>query len=214
MKRFLFFMIIYLNSSFSIAQEEGFHYGGRALIGSGSFASGDLPGDFGGLVLGGGMQGFYQFKPFFGIGAEGVLVVKGSRGKSTESSGPFGGSATYVEQYQILAVEVPILLKVNIPIGDFSPKVFAGVGNNFLLGGIYTKTYTEGSGTDESLNISGLPVIENSVLTGAGFDIQTDAGIYSIDIRFNKGITPLGAMPGNASNPLTNYYAISVGASF
>lgn len=195
------------------AQDKAFAYGPRLMIGSSNFESGDLKGDFGKLLIGGGMQGFYTFNPVFSIGAEGLLTLKGSRGKTTESS-TFGGNSTYLEKYQLLYVEVPIIAKITIPSGDFCPKGFIGFSNNFFVTGTYSKTYTSGNGNDQAAELVGLDVLEQSLVMGAGFDIKAGDGIYSIDFRLSKGLSRLSGMPGNAATATNNYYAIGVAAAF
>lgn len=207
--------VLFLISISLSAQETNFKYGPRFLIGSSNFDTGNLPGDFGKLMISGGAQGVYSFNPYVAIAAEGLLTAKGSRGKTTESNGgPFGGTSTFIEKYQLIYAEIPLLLKISIPFGNLSPKVVAGISNNFMVAAEYSKTYTSGSGSDEEKSIIGLTVFEQALIMGAGFDIKTDQGDYSIDFRLNKGTSTVGTLPGSAPSVINNYYAIGVGAAF
>lgn len=215
MKKLLLIIVLFLNITSLSAQDATFKYGPRFLIGSSNFDAGNLPGDFGKLMIAGGAQGVYSFNPYISLGAEGLLTVKGSRGKTTETnSGPFGGSSTFIEKYQLIYAEIPIILKLSIPLGNLNPKVFAGISNNFMIAAQYSKTYISGSGSDDEKSVIGLNVFEQAIIIGAGFDIKTEQGDYSIDFRLNKGLSTVGMLPGSASSVINNYYAIGVGAAF
>jgi hypothetical protein len=101
------------------------------------------------------------------------------KGASTDVE---GGTITTKYDY----IEIPVLVKYQIPAGGFSPNLFAGPALGFNV----TAERTNGDTVDLSEGTSGT---EFGLYFGAGSDFGLSAGTVSIDLRYNLGLTSINS---------------------
>jgi hypothetical protein len=89
-------------------------------------------------------------------------------------------------------IEIPVLVKYQIPAGGFSPNVFAGPALGFNV----TAEDSNGDSVDISDSTSGT---EFGLYFGAGADFGLSAGTVSVDVRYNLGLSNILDVDGDAS---------------
>jgi hypothetical protein len=124
-----------------------------------------------------------------------LYVQKGEQAEGRTPTG-FKGLVTSKVDY----VELPVLLKVQVPItGPIVPIIFGGPSVALNVNASQTVT---GAGSIVSQDFDdGVEPIEFGVHLGGGIDISTGVGILTFDIRYQRGITNIiSENPGEIKN--------------
>ncbi|MGM0555232.1 MAG: porin family protein [Myxococcota bacterium] len=134
-----------------------------------------------------GIQLDYEFHDFISVTPE---ILFSRRGWHDE----FGGSIASAEtDYRISYLEVPLLLRVGVPIGDvIAPKLLVGPhGALFIDGQTDGSAQVFGIGGDDTNDISSDDVndLQFGITAGAGVDIKFDDLIVTTDIRYMRNFT-------------------------
>lgn len=93
------------------------------------------------------------------------------------------------EDYRLSYIEVPMLLKVSVPISSLRPNIFAGPYASFKVSETYTYTevLTGATLTGEDNTKS----IDYGAIFGAGLDVNLSSAIITVDGRYNLGLQEL-----------------------
>ena len=142
----------------------------------------------GGIFVNIGLPGPLSIQP------EVLYTVKGAKIAGTFLGTPFTSTntATYVE--------IPVLLKFNIPLipgSPVKPNIFAGPAVGFLLS-VKSKTEVPGQPTQESDDKSTTESMDFGVAVGAGVDINLVVVTLTVDARYTMGLKTVdkSASPG------------------
>lgn len=219
MNRVLFLVILFSLSSFnSFSQTEKFRYGARFALGESNISGPDLGEEHGKLALSVGLASVYQFTTFFGMEADVFFVSKGTRitYEQVIVQNDTSGTFQYEETYNLHSVQVPIMPKLSFGFENFFVKFFGGPGLNFNVLGTISREY-EDNGIAEENNFDAKKIykiifLNFSAIAGAGFDVETPEGIFSIDFRQNVPLGPFGKINGKEAENI--YFTIGLGYLF
>lgn len=95
----------------------------------------------------------------------------------------------YREAYEIQYVDIPLLLKISLPLEVIRPNVFAGpyAGVKIADKYTYTELLTEISVTDSNQ----LKGVDYGAVFGAGVDLDLESVVLTFDGRYNLGMQEL-----------------------
>jgi hypothetical protein len=134
-----------------------------------------------------GLQLDYEFHEFVGIAPE---ILFSRRGWHSEFD---AGIASGETDYRISYLEVPLLLRIGVPIGDvIAPKLIVGPHGSLFIDG-----KAEGSGQvfgiegDDTNDIDSDDVndLQFGITAGAGVDIKVEDLVVTTDIRYMRNFT-------------------------
>jgi hypothetical protein len=204
-----------------LVQENAFSIGPRVGVGESIIHLKDQPGEKTKTAFTTGIATTYQFNRILGISTDLMFNSKGGRASGSVVTDGFFGRNTYFyeDEYKIYTAEIPIALKVNVPVGDHAAiKVFAGPNLQFQLSGsnetrIYSDAdFQESNGYSER-KLTGLNTLENAFQYGLGLELNPhDSQTVFFDIRANESISSLGTINGRKAT--SSYYMISLGYLF
>ena len=134
-----------------------------------------------------GVQGLVKFQEFIGLAPE-LLFAR--RGWDTEG---FAFGQEFATEYRISYLELPILLRIAVPIGDVvAPKILAGPHGALFLDGKATGGTTgpfldASAGTDiDSEDVNDL---QFGVTAGVGLDLNFKVVVLTSDVRYVRNFT-------------------------
>jgi len=203
------------------AQVQGFHIGGRLGLGESMMTGSGLQNAKPRLALSGGIATNYQFNKWLGVNADFLLSSLGARASGTTRDKSIIGTDDYYsynERYNLVNAEVPVTAQINIWLNeDLFLKGYAGPAVNFNLMATQTRQYDNDTYNNEHGYINSRWDQVNNIywsgVYGVGLGaLSKDDRIFFIDLRLNKGITPLGTISGY--NTYLNYYCLSAGYVF
>jgi Outer membrane protein beta-barrel domain len=150
----------------------------------------------------------YQFSPLFAVQPEIYYTMKGATDKASVTGGTV--DITYTLDY----IEVPILLKVVIPVqgSKINPSIFAGP---FLGFNTTAKIKAEFQGQSQEEDIQDVKSTEFGAQFGGGIGFDVGRNEVGFDIRYILGLTTLddsaekADVKTNAIN-FNVYYAFSL----
>lgn len=123
--------------------------------------------------------------------------------------GEFGGTNTRLNSSYI---QVPVLLKLRLPLGAVYPNIFAGPSWGFRNKASYTVSNNE---TGESLDYGTTAIRKNDFggVVGAGIDINAGPVFFTVDGRYGFGFNEVNndIYRLNAKN---RQWAVSAGVGF
>lgn len=125
----------------------------------------------------------------FSVQPEILYVRKGGEGRYSGKMGFDDFSST--EVLKLDYIEIPVLLKFNIPVpAPVTPSVFAGPTYSYLVGSEKTVALVWGSQTDNSTfkPMSDLEKNDFGVAFGAGLDVNLLAMKLALDARYTLGL--------------------------
>ncbi len=113
-------------------------------------------------------------------------------------------------------IEVPVMLKVSIPLGNLYLKAFAGPSINFNVDSKYNVDYSNSDDYDQkNTTLTGVNTAEFSGVVGVGLDVEVPTGsVFSIDARYNAGLSPFGTIMTSGNDGFNNYFGVFAGWSF
>jgi opacity protein-like surface antigen len=210
-------MTIVLNQSY--AQEMGFNYGTRLAIGEATLLEANLDDVSSKLFVGFGVGSEYRFNKVVSLMGDFLITKKGGVGQgftTSSSSGILGGQSvnySYIEEVDILDLEIPIMLRLGYGTNDFTVGAFAGPGINFNLVGVSSRTYDNDNFNEDNgysgQELAKKEITEYGLTYGAGISITAPKGnIFYLDIRKNIGLSDVGEINGKAIR--TEYFAVSI----
>lgn len=192
--------------------QKGFYVGGLLGVGQSSLTPSSLDNQTNKLFLGAGVRGIYHFNRYFGIEADGLITSKGTRATGTAPA--VLGSEDYEERYDFIYAEVPMLAHIRIGAGNFFFKGFAGPSFNFNIDARYSIDYANSNNNDVTdAKVNNLTVMETSLVYGAGVEIGSNGGLYSLTVRINRGLTSIATSSQNNNDIYNQYFAICLGWS-
>lgn len=202
------------------SQENGFSIGPRVGIGESIIHLEDQAGEKTRAAFTAGIATTYQFNRILGLSTDLMFNSKGGRADGFVVTDGFFGRDTYFyeDEYTIYSAEIPIALKVNIPMGDHSAiRVFAGPNLQFQLSGNETRTYEDADFQSDNgyreRKITGLSTLENAFQYGLGLELSPrDSQVFFFDLRANESISSLGTINGKKAT--SSFYMISLGYLF
>jgi len=114
------------------------------------------------------------------IQPEVLYTMKGAQIEVTE------GEITYTGKLQYNYIEIPLLLKLRLPLGIVTPFVFAGPSVGFKLGDAII-SYSDGAGTVEE-PIEGFENLDYGAVFGGGLELGRHIWL---DVRYSSGLQKL-----------------------
>jgi hypothetical protein len=138
-----------------------------------------------GLVVGAFVT--YDFIPFLGIQPEVLYSMKGTKGSAGSLYGLPGYSYTQTFNY----IEIPVLLKLNLPLGPVTPlKASVYAGPDFAFNVASNEEFTGqgvpgGSYTIDTKDLTRLFDFNLAVGAGAGFDVGPTT--LGLELRYTFG---------------------------
>jgi hypothetical protein len=134
-----------------------------------------------------GLQFDYEFHDFLGIAPE---LLFSRRGWNTE----FGGSVASSEaEWRISYLELPILIRAGVPIGDVvAPKLVVGPqAALFIDGQVDGSAQIFGvSGSDQSdIDSEDIRDLQLGVVAGAGVDINVNEFVITTELRYTRNFS-------------------------
>lgn len=98
----------------------------------------------------------------------------------------------YRNEIRVNYFEVPILLKIRLPLGQtVYPNIFAGPNFSYRVSGKYSSTDTE-NGDDRNISIDNVRRSDTGGIVGVGIDIEGQSIFFTIDARYGFGFNELG----------------------
>lgn len=136
-----------------------------------------------------GVQGLVKFQKFIGLAPQ-LLFAR--RGWDTEG---FAFGQEFATEYRISYLELPILLRIAVPIGDVvAPKLLVGPHGALFLDGKATGGTTgpfldATAGTDiDSEDVNDL---QFGVTAGVGLDLNFNVVVLTSDVRYVRNFTQI-----------------------
>jgi len=124
----------------------------------------------------------YAFTPQFSVQPEVLYSMKGYKWEGS------GVDAGYTEKGKFNYIEVPVLLKYNIPTeGNTSPNLFVGPAVAFLTKADIDWDFDGESGTEDIKDSS--KSVDFGVAFGGGVDFTMGEGTVTFDVRYTLGLT-------------------------
>jgi hypothetical protein len=156
----------------------------------------------------GGAYFMYQFSPMFAIQPEAYYTMKGAKQKGTESG------YTYTATLSLDYIEIPVLLKLLIPIqgSNINPSVFAGPSIAFNT---THKVKVEVAGQSAESDIQNIKSTDFSLVFGAGLGFPIGKNQLGFDVRYILGLSTIDdtSDPSDVKNGVINfnvYYGFSL----
>jgi hypothetical protein len=132
-----------------------------------------LVGIFGGFVD-------YPIGQMLSVQGELLYAMKGVKAKWTVGDDEYNGTT------KLTYIEVPVLLKANIPMdGSVSPHVFAGPALAFKLSAEHE---TKGPGASATVDLDEAKGVDVGVVVGAGVGFPMGPKMISVEARYNLGL--------------------------
>lgn len=144
-----------------------------------------------GLVIGGYMT--YDLAPLLSIQPEVLFSMKGTKG-SNDISVPY----TYTQTFNY--IEVPVLLKVNLPVVPFRTNVFAGPDFAFNVASSEEDVAGGRTFSVDTKNLTRNFDFNLAVGAGAGFGVGPTS--LGLELRYTFGTGSLSKTPG--ASPIRN----------
>jgi hypothetical protein len=191
------FLILIAFTSFSVAQMQ---IGPKAGLNISNLSGDDVQDTDTKTGFGGGLFFMYKFSDMFAIQPEAYYTMKGATEK-----GDFGGTTVDVT-YTLDYVEVPLLLKLLIPIENsaINPAIFAGpfVGFNTTA-----KIKVEANGQSAEEDIEEVKSTEFGLAFGGGVGFPVGSNELGFDIRYILGLSTVddSAEEADVKNNVINF---------
>jgi len=180
-KLFTIFFIIAAFTSLSLAQMQ---IGPKAGLNLANLSGDDIEDTDSKTGFAGGVFFMYKFSDMFAIQPEAYYSMKGATDKFDYEGGTI--DVTYSFDY----IEVPLLLKLLIPITNYSinPAIFAGpfVGFNTTA-----KAKAEADGQSEEQDVEDFKSTEFGLAFGGGLGFPVGTNELGFDVRYILGLSTL-----------------------
>jgi hypothetical protein len=92
-------------------------------------------------------------------------------------------------------IEVPLLLKIAIPLGEdyvTRPRIYAGPSIAYRIRGVYKLSYVDPTGDDDEVTpFPDLKRWETGVVVGAGMEFDVKGGLLTIDARYSWSLATI-----------------------
>jgi hypothetical protein len=175
----LFLCLFIIGFSLSAQAQTDIKYGAKVGLNFANLSGNDAPPGAGtktGLVIGGFMT--WNFAPMFGLQPEVLYSMKGTSGASQGVSYTFSGNY----------IEIPVLLKFNIPLAPSSPvsaSLYAGPDFAFNVASSVQQTFNgQTTTTDESNNTKGF---DFNIMFGGGIGFNVGPTVLGVELRYSLG---------------------------
>ncbi|MHB8336234.1 MAG: porin family protein [Ignavibacteriaceae bacterium] len=175
----LFLCLFIIGFSLSTQAQTDLKFGAKAGLNFANLSGNDVPPGAGtrtGLVIGGFMT--WNFAPMFGLQPEVLYSMKGTSGATQ------GVSYTFSVNY----IEIPVLLKFNIPLAPSSPvsaSLYAGPDFAFnVASSVETSSNGQTTTTDESNMTKGF---DFNIMFGGGIGFNVGPTVLGVELRYSLG---------------------------
>ncbi len=125
------------------------------------------------------------------------------------------GGSTYTATVKLNYLDIPVLLKVNVPLSGGSsirPSLFAGPSLGILLS---SKTKVEGGGvSQESDTKSDTKSTDFGIVVGAGLGFGFAGHEAGIDARYQQGLTSLDKSTSSKADVKNTLFGINLSVGF
>lgn len=129
------------------------------------------------VAFSGGVFVSFSLGKYLAIQPEILYTMKGSKTEYME--GDVETSAKLKYSY----LEIPLLLKLRIPLGPFAPFIFAGPSVGFLVNdALIVRENSEGATGEQTLN---MPTMDYGAIAGVGLELGEH---FWVDVRVSKGL--------------------------
>ena len=159
-----------------------------------------------------GVQGSVAFRNFIGLNPQ---LLFSRRGWNTD--GPAYGQ-DFATDFRLSYLELPILLRIAVPIGDFiAPKLIVGPHAALFLDG---KAEGDTSGpfleasTATDIDSEDVNDVQFGITAGLGLDINFDLFILTTDVRYVRNFTKIFETDLNDEKLYHESYMLMVGLMF
>lgn len=174
--------------------------------------------------------GFISIRPmdFLNVSLEILYMQQGGTRTELSSSSIDGSPIATTAHTRLHNLEVPLLLKINIPgiSSAFKPQFIAGPALGYNIKAIEDKDisyqfgdyYVTANDTEDVR--SDYRSLQYGVYAGAGIEVPMNTQMLSVDFRYRYGINPINNgmsitnMLSNANDIRTNSYMLTLGLSF
>lgn len=212
--------LAFINSTILFAQNQHFYLGPRIGIGESVVEFEAHEGERGGLALAAGLTTAYQFNPYIGITSDLLLVSKGGKfiGEINSIEANENRTYTYFDKYRIYAAELPVALKLSLPVSErFTLKAYGGPSFQFQLYGTESREFADRNYQIENSYVNRklrtLNPLEYGLIYGGGFEMRSKENqLFFLDIRTNTSLSEIGVIQSKRAK--TAYYMLSVGCLF
>lgn len=207
------------NSSF--AQDRRLAVGSRFGIGESKIDLSGSSDEKSKIAFTAGISSAYHFNRFLGVGADFMFTSRGGNYFSYSSEQDVFGNEVrydYKDQYNIYSLDVPLALKLRLPLSDnFALKAFAGPNFQFTLLGNETRRYSDPEYDADNgyfnRQLQELNAMEYAFQYGLGLEVGGgNAQTFFMDFRVNQSLSNLGKIQGQ--NASSSNYLISIGYLF
>jgi|GEM_PF-2537529 hypothetical protein len=171
-------------------------------------------------ALSGGLSFSDQLNRNVGFETEVLFSNRGSliEGTKTDGTDLFGNpkNYTYTDNYRLLYTDIPLLLKLSLGIGSLHFKAIGGVSANFNMYSTVTRRYDDpdyNASNSYRIPLDHVQFFQLAAVYGLGFEAENaQNNIFSLDIRANNDLTPLGKVDGKLA--YSNWFGIHFGFLF
>lgn len=157
-----------------------------------------------GLCIGGLVS--YSFTPWIAMQPEFYYTEKGTISETSNDK-----SVLYLSY-----IEIPLLLKLSIPLGVFTPIIYAGpafsiateaiVETELKMNDVWTKNRYS---IKDDINLT-----DFGIVAGAGFEIKAGPGAITFDVRYDMGMSTIYNIEGIDKQPDVKTTAITILAGY
>ena len=205
MKRFfpLFVVVFVLSFIISSQAQTDLKFGAKVGLNFANLSGNDVPTGAStrtGLVIGGFMT--WYFSPMFGLQPEALYSMKGTSGATQ------GVSYTFSVNY----IEIPVLLKFNIPLAPSSPvsaNLYAGPDFAFnVASSVETSSNGQTTTTDESNMTKGF---DFNIMFGGGIGFNVGPTVLGVELRYSLGT---GTVANDGTDMKNGVFAILASVTF
>ncbi|MBS3913857.1 MAG: outer membrane beta-barrel protein [Bacteroidetes bacterium] len=202
MKKCIFYFIFIFISCHVFAQEHGFGYGTILGIGQNTIKCDGLNGATPKVGFTAGMATSYKFNKMFGLSLDITGVTKGVKAKGSEVTFP-SQTHNYQENYTFIDLDIPVMAKLYLGSDRINLNAMGGVGMNFNLVAISSRTYDESDyNSDNGYSGKQLQDINPTNLSytaGVGITAKSAENYYFIHLRLTGPLSELGKINGNTA---------------
>ena len=130
-----------------------------------------------------------------------------------------GIPVTVEERYKLNYLEIPLLIKLNMPVGDImTPNIYAGPAMGIKLSSKYqisATAYAYGQSASVTLeeDLEEISPFDVGLALGGGLDFHFGSTCFIIDARYTKGLTQIDTSEANLDSK-NSVFSISAGLAF
>jgi hypothetical protein len=188
MKKFMFVLMMAAVLLFTAAPlfAEGILFGVKGGLNMTDVTGDDAPEASMKMGFGGGIFFNYAFTELFAVQVEGLYMMKGATEDVTEED------LTFEASWNINYIEIPLLLKVNIPTeGKIKPAIFAGPTFGFLMS---AEVEVEGETVDIKDELESMDI---GILGGAEIGYKMEKGMLFLSASYEIGMMSIAKTEGD-----------------